>query len=476
MSRLSSLGIGATMLCICLGALAAGSGFARAVEPADRERIEALEKRVSELEALLRKAMESKASPDVAELQRRIDLLTRELEDAKLAEAAQPTELKSHHGLGPAASKVYGVSRGASVGGYGEALFQDFDAQRDDGARTGTDSQFDFLRAVLYFGYKFSDRIVFNSEIEFEHATTGAGDEDLGEVSVEFANLDFLLHPAANVRAGMVLIPVGFINEMHEPPTFLGATRPEVERRVIPTTWRENGLGAYGEAGPFSYRGYVVAGLDAEGFTASSGLRDGRQSGSRSAARDLGVTGRADFVGVPGLVAGASFFHGDSGQGTEDASGDVIDGTVTLYDVHAEYASHGLIVRGLWSSVDVEDAGRINTDILGLLSDPNNPMPSQSVGSRIRGWYGEAGYDALTWMGERTRQALIPFVRYERLDTQDRVPTGFTSTGVNDVRIVTLGANYRPIPNVSIKIEAQDFDRGNGAGTDQINAAIGYLF
>ncbi len=443
-----------------------------AADDDDGSRIEELEKRVAALEAALAEALASGTIQDAAELQRRIDLLTQELERMKLGEAAAPRELKSVYGLGPAASKVYGGEEGVSIGGYGETLFQDFDERDDSGERTGMNSEYDNLRAVLYFGYKFDDRIVFNSEIEYEHASTG----EEGEVSVEFATIDFLLHDSANVRAGLVLVPVGFINELHEPPTFLGARRPDVESRVLPTTWRENGVGIFGDAGPFSYRTYVVNGFDASGFSASNGLRGGRQDGSRASARDMGFVVRADYNGVPGLLAGASFYTGESGQGAETISGDEIGGKVTIVDLHADYRFRGAQFRALWSQVDVEDAQEINESILGLdpSIDPDDAFAG--VGERIDGWYGEAGYDILAHAADRTRQSVIPFVRYERYDTQDQVASGFASDGSNDVRLVTYGVSYKPIENISIKIDYQDYHRGDGSGTDQINAALGYLF
>ncbi|HKY33281.1 MAG TPA: hypothetical protein VJV23_12145 [Candidatus Polarisedimenticolia bacterium] len=469
---------GAAAFALMVG-LAPGGQPAAAAEPAaqaQEERIRELEKRVAELEEMLRKALEAGSLGDSAELRRRIDMLTKELEKARMGEAAAPRELKSVYGLGPAASKVYGVERGVSVGGYGEVLWQDFDATRDDGARTGRDTIADMLRAVLYFGYKFNDTIVFNSEIEFEHGTTGSGDEDLGEVSVEFANIDFLLSKPANVRAGMVLLPIGFVNELHEPPTFLSARRPDVENRIIPSTWREVGVGGFGDVGPFSWRSYVVAGLNAEGFAAGSGVREGRQSGSESLARDVAFTARADYHGLPGLLAGASFYQGESGQGAETAAEEVIGGEVTLYEVHAEYVFRGLQARALWTAAQVDEAEEINLHILGLdpAMDPNDAFAG--VGSRLTGWYVEAGYDVLAPLGETTSQSLTPFVRYERYDTQDRTAPGFASNGANDVRLVTCGFSYKPIVNLAIKVDYQDYKRANGTGTDQINAALGWLF
>jgi hypothetical protein len=154
-------------------------------------------------------------------------------------------------------------------------------------------------------------KLVLNTEIEVEHAA----DDQEGEVAVEFAYLDYLYSPAFNLRGGLVLVPMGLLSEMHEPTTFLSARRPDSESRIIPSTWRENGVGAFGDVGPFSYKLYLVNGFDAEGFSAA-GLRGGRQKASKANADDLAVVGRVDFTGVPGLLAGVSCYQGDSGAGT----------------------------------------------------------------------------------------------------------------------------------------------------------------
>ncbi|RMF59921.1 MAG: hypothetical protein D6743_15700, partial [Calditrichaeota bacterium] len=170
------------------------------------------------------------------ELMRRIDLLTEELEKSKLGEVAEPS-YESHLGMGPAASRVYQIAKpGVSIAGYGEVVYQNFSDDRDDGRAAGVTDQIDFLRSIVYVGYRFNDWLLFNSEIEFEHAKTGEDAE--GEVAVEFGYIEAKLQPWLNVRAGMLLIPVGIINELHEPPTFHGALRPEVARRIIPATWR----------------------------------------------------------------------------------------------------------------------------------------------------------------------------------------------------------------------------------------------
>ena len=455
--------------------LAASLLLVLAFAAAAADTVEDLERRVRELErevAQLRKA--DAADPDrLAELERQIQILTEEIERLKLGEAAPAAE-QSRHGLGPAASKVYAVREGVSIGGYGEALYENFAPQREDDAPSGRTDQVDFLRLVLYAGYKFHDRLVFNSEIEFEHATTGSGDDSKGEVSVEFAYLDFLLRDAVNLRAGMVLVPMGFLNELHEPPVFLGARRPQVEQRLIPTTWRENGVGVFGDLGPLSYRAYLVAALDAlpgtssdaAGFTAA-GIRGGRASGSRSPARDVALTGRLDWTPVRGLTLGSSFWTGDTGQGAFTPGGAEIEARTTLADVHADWRWRGLQARALYVRTTIDDVELIN-EARGFTGDA-------SVGERQFGWYGELGYDVLAGRGTGTA-ALIPFARHERFDTQHRVPAGFAASPANDVEITTVGLVYKPILNVAVKADWNSISNEARTGVDQVNLALGFLF
>ena len=171
------------------------------------------------------------ADQRIADLERRLDAMSRELETQKAGATMPAVPEEGRFGLAPSASKVYAVASGLSIGGYGEFLYQNFDSKLQDGTRAPRETGLDALRLVLYTGYKFNEHIVFNSEIEFEHG--GYSDESTGgEAKVEFAYLDFLFTKAVNLRAGMMLLPVGFMNEMHEPPAFLGSQRPLVERRI----------------------------------------------------------------------------------------------------------------------------------------------------------------------------------------------------------------------------------------------------
>lgn len=426
------------------------------------QRIEELERRIEELEERLgRGPAEDEPAPTAAELERRLELLAAELERQRLGEAAV-VAAEGEHGMGPAASKIYRTREGLSIGGYGEMLYQAPDSSRDDGTPSGRGDELDFLRAVLYFGYKFNDRWLFNSEIELEHAST----DQEGSASVEFAYIDWLARPAANARFGLVLVPMGFVNELHEPPVFLGARRPDVEQLIIPTTWRENGAGLFGDAGPFAYRAYLVNGLDASGFSAR-GLRGGRQKGSEAKAEDFAFVGRLDWVDVPGLLAGVSLYRGGSGQGLEDPSGRKIEATTTLWDVHVEWKRRGFELRGLAVRGEVDDVARLNA-ALGLEGEA-------SVGEELEGWYLQAGYDLGVPLAG-LRGSLIPYVRLETYDTQAAVPAGFASSPASDVESWTLGLAYKPLDQVVFKADFQDYDDEAGTAVDQFNVAVGYLF
>jgi hypothetical protein len=397
---------------------------------------------------------------------RRIEILTEEIEKVKLGEVAE-IKYESRYGLGPAASRVYQLTKtGVSIAGYGEVVYENFANDKDDGTPSGAADQIDFLRQIIYLGFRFNDWLLFNSEIEFEHAKTAAGTE--GAVSIEFGYVEAKLHPAVNFRAGMVLVPVGIINELHEPPTFHGALRPEIERRIIPTTWRTNGFGFVGatEKG-FGYKLYLVEGFNAAKFS-SNGIRSGRQNGSKALAEDLSVTGRLNYTGVPGLDVGGSFYLGNSGQNLIDVQGNEINARVSLFSLHFMFARRGFELRGLYAQSRINDVARLN-ETLGLTG-------SSSIGEKQHGFYVTAAYDVIPLISKTSTHYLAPFIQFEKFNTQGKVPAGFSKNPARDRTNLTLGLTYKPHPNIAFKVDYINRDNEANTAVNQFNLAVNYLF
>jgi hypothetical protein len=420
----------------------------------------------------------------IGELERKVEVLTEELERTRTDMAVPESKLESVFGLGPAASKVYGLTRGLSLGGYAEGLYTGVVKDKRD---SGEVNRIDMLRAVLYTGYKFTDHIVWNSEIEFEHATTSSTESSgSGSVSVEFAALDFLALDELNARVGLVLVPMGFVNEIHEPPFYLGANRPEVERVIIPSTWRENGVGIFGQlAGErLSYRFYTVNGFNAKGFNAG-GWRGGRQQGNRALAEDMAFVGRVDYSPLDWLLVGGSVYVGDSGQDQTTNGVDLPDALTTMWEVHTQLRALGLQVRGLLTMAHLDEAGALTRALgpvalggSGKLDTNNNGIidTGEVVARRMFGAYGEISYEVLQWITPESEMTLEPFFRAEWIDTQDDMPDGFAADRRKELEIYTAGLHFRPISQVVIKLDYRNKRAEQGAAGDEINAGIGLVF
>jgi len=401
------------------------------------------------------------AASSVKNLERKTNILSQEVEKLRTNLAIpEEKQLKSAYGMGPAASKVYQVGKGLSIGGYGEAFYQDIVSDKGEAK-----SNADLERMVLYVGYKFTDKILFNSELEFEHATTGEGDELKGEVSAEFASLDFFLDPLANVRTGLVLMPMGMVNRIHEPLFYFGNHRPVVDQVIIPTTWREIGVGLFGAITPkLTYTAYVVNGLNAEGFS-SDGIREGRGGGSQALAQNFGYVAQMNYEpsALPGVTFGGSAYVGNSGQGLE-YNGQKPNVFTQLYETHVQWRYRGLEFRTLGAWGHINDAGILSA------------AKGQTIGSQNYGWYSEVGYDVLPLLFRDTPQYLAPFFRYEKYNTIASAPEGFAGDPRLNQRVFQVGLQYKPIPQVVVKADYRNFSAAQGTVPDDFNLGFGFIF
>ncbi len=376
----------------------------------------------------------------------------------------QGSNLVPHRGLYPCvllllAAVPVAAQESTTIGGYGEIHYTNPSGRNSPAV-------INLRRFVVYLAHTFNDKLAFRSELEVEDAKVEGGSPG-GEVAIEQAFLDYRLSDRVTLRTGLVLTPVGIINETHEPPTFNGVARPAFENDVIPTTWRELGMGFAGTL-PFaeglSYRVYLVSGLRAAGFSDSDAVRGGRQEGRQASFANPSLTGRLELV-RPGLKVGGSFWYGGTTAGDTLLGMGSFDAPVTLVSADARYERGGASLRGVVANIAVGDAGRINT------------VYGSAVGSRIAGGYVEGAYDVLRLLAPRAKAKLNAFVRHERYDTQANVPAGTPRDRALARRITTVGLAYKPVGNVVFKgdYEVRRTAAGTGA-RETLRLGVGYQF
>ena len=327
------------------------------------------------------------------------------------------------------------------------------------------DGTLDLHRFVLLFTHEFTPRIRFVSEVEIEHAFV-EGLEESGELEIEQAYLDFLITRGFNVRAGMLLVPVGIINERHEPPVFYGVERPLVDTVIVPTTWFDVGAGIHGELGRgWRYRVYVMAPVNAAEFTAEEGLQGSAQQGGEANVGRVALTGRAEYVGRRGLAVGASFWTGRSGFEFRPR----FDVPVTMFEADGRYTRGRIELRAQFANVTIDNAGQLN-DTLALRTGVN-----PNIAETLRGAYGEAAYRVIS--GARIGDVAL-FTRYENVDTQRHMPAGFLPIAAFDREAWVTGMTYWPDPDVAVKMDYVVVTNQSSvtAAPNSFNVGLGWWF
>jgi hypothetical protein len=325
------------------------------------------------------------------------------------------------------------------IGGYGELHYNNL--ERPDGS---TFEMLDFHRFVLFFGYDFTDKIRFHSEVELEHAFVEdtADGSNPGAVELEQAYVEFDLTDNMETKGGLFLIPVGILNETHEPTTFYGVERNPIETYIIPTTWWEGGAaltGRIGESG-FSYDLAVTSGLDG-----GTSIRGGRQKVAKANASDLAYTGRLKYTGLRGLeLAGTVNYQSDMTQSADPNINDAI-----LLSAHAIYNISNFQLRALYGNWDIDVTSAASAD--------------DQAKSKQDGYYVEGSW--------KFTPAVGVFARYNVWDNGGIGDTEQTQTD--------LGVNYWPHEQVVLKADVQSQSNGDAkssAELDGFNLAIGYYF
>ncbi len=455
---------------LLLSAVFSSLAFAQSTE----DRIRQMEEQIRMLQQEIQRLKEEQKK--VEETKQETEVLKEELRKLRLEIAVPQLELKTYSGLGPAASKALFNPRGVSIGGYGELTLR----YNSVDARGGAKSIANVERIILYLGYAFDEKLKFNSELELEHASTLAAHGTGGAYfKAEFAFLDYNFRPEFGVRGGLLLIPVGIINEVHEPPTFPSAQRPFFERRILLSTWEEMGVGVYGTIKNLDYRFYITNGLMVKGggdYNPVQPLKTLRQRGARAVADRIGFTGRVDYTLPYNLKVGFSFWTGDVvSKGGNDSQLRLRRGTklgsMTMISPHLWWQYGGWDVRFVGALVNVNNARRITDDLQSGADRINNPIPSEQ-----KGYYVQVAYDIFR-LFKIDRQELYVFGIYEDFDAHAKVPQGSVKPAGHKLKVYNVGLSYKPHPLVAIKTDYARLNYSpNRKDENEYRLTLGFMF
>lgn len=401
----------------------------------------------------------------VEELQAQVDGLSSQVKALREKDAGKGEEAKNGDGY------LKGVWDRTRIGGYGEL---DYVFRKENGNGNGGNT-FEPRRVVLYVDSGLTDWLTFNTELEWEHGGVPDGGPD-GGVSVEQAFLDARLSKALSVKAGAVLIPVGAINLYHEPTNFNSTTRPQLDQVIIPSTWSEMGAGIHGAlGGRVDYQLFVTAGLDGlekktadgeliSGFSAESGIREGRQSFSpKDSNRNMAVTGRIELRPITNLYTNFSFHTGNSapsGSRTAYTTVMAFDGKYSIgdFDLAGEYA-------------------RVYQENPAVLSD--------EIGHNMSGYWVEGAYHFMpnSWKKGKLADAdAVLFARWSEFNTQDGGAVDPTKvSGRFDRNYTTFGIAFKPATTVVVKADYQIYGDHRSPGetpldNDKFQVTLGFVY
>lgn len=351
-------------------------------------------------------------------------------------------------------------------GGYGQI---DYNQPLDkDFRRNGI---LDVHRLVLFAGYEFNSKTKFITELEFEHVS---------EVYVEQAYLNYKLLESMSVKGGLILIPMGIINEYHEPPSFNGVERPNVDNVIVPTTWREIGLGVDGRLNSASlrYQLYIVNGFngyDGSGkFKGSNGLRSGRQKGADSYISSPNVSAKVDYYGISGLKIGLSGYFGKSQSTLYDG----LDKNDNVAQATADSSVIGISMIGLdyrYSISGFQTRGQLIYSKFTNV-DEYNLFTGQDLGESMLGYYAEISYD-IFHNNSSVQNELSPFFRFEKYNTHQSVVPAMTKNEAYNITEMIFGFAFKMDRGAAIKADYRMYKNADESNfNSMLNLGVGVWF
>lgn len=344
-----------------------------------------------------------------------------------------------------AAQKLFdeGTSNKLTIGGYGEI--------HSNHPENGN-GKVDVHRLVTLFGYKFNDKVQFISEIEFEHVK---------EVYVEQAFMSYSITDNLNLRAGLMLIPMGIVNEYHEPTTFNGVERPGMDKSIVPSTWREIGFGINGrlDNASIKYQAYIFNGFSSNGLGGSNGLRSGRQKGAEAMFNESNLSTRIDYYGIGNLKVGFSGYFGNTNV---DVDSDAPKVGISMVGFDARYTNNRFGARGQYITASISDTEDYNT------------YYESNLGSKLAGYYVEASYNLLE---TSKTEKLDLFARYSNYDTHASVAGSLAANDAYDRNVLTTGLTWHVADGAAFKMDYQILGNESSDDTSSVlNFGVGVWF
>ena len=389
---------------------------------------------------------------------------------SKAQVAQNDTTLLSNNYLNTA-NRMMQTDRKLTIGGYAQ-----IDYNQPLSADTYNNGKLDVHRLVMLFGYKFNSRTQFITEIEYEH---------IKEVYIEQAFVDYRINNYMNLRAGLMLIPMGIVNEYHEPPTFMGVERPLLDNYLVPTTWREIGIGLTGNIpnANLKYQAYIVNGFSSYNgdptLRGTDAFRKGRQKGAESFMSTPNLTAKIEYYGFGGLNLGLSGYVGNTQStlynGLEKNDIDAVtqaDSSVvgiSMIGLDARYSKNGVMLRGQLNYANIS-----NTEAYNNIS--NSTGKTNDLGSALFGYYLEAGYNVF-YTAKNIKTELIPFIRYSEVDTHHQVAGELQKNDSYHRTIITTGLGWKVSPGAIFKADMQFLKtKVDNSFNMMFNAGVGIWF
>ena len=384
-----------------------------------------------------------------------------------------------------------------SIGGYGEAVMtrnfysQSFNRYKRPElyADDKSHGRFDLPHVCLNLGYDFGKGWTLGSEVEFEHGGSGsaveiaaeeAGENEAevekgGEVNIEqfWINKEFA-GGKFNVKAGEIIVPVGYSNAYHEPDKFFTVYRPEGEATIMPNTWHQVGLSLWGRLKDWRYEAQLLSGLNSESFTAEDFVHYGATSPYEfKVANNYAGAVRVDNYSVRGLRIGLSGYYGYSFRNTLRTPGskyDDVTGALGIVALDFTLNRWNWVVRGNVDYAHFSDADEISAYNQANWThhkyQDGNPHHYTNIGSHALAYALEAGYNVLALMHGAT-QKLYVFGHFEHYNTMASGTYASMYKYTKRYRCA-FGLNYSPVKQVTIKGEYsyRFFEKPDNNGLD----------